>query len=272
MVKNGLGKIKPDARDYSIVKTFGALPADAAGLPEFFSVYDGRPIPNQDAVDDRFYPPLPPLPYGCTGETGTFDAGLQDNDVYNPSDMYYNTPPGTQNEGRDMRASLATLKIRGPVRQNGTFGPKRVEYFNCYGAGAIDDFDAIRIALWINQNEKRGVWAGWWWYPDFAVPFADGTLKTPSYDTRQASLHAHLITGWKTIRGERYLESVSWQGMEYGQKGLVYFSREQVNKLLKQPWTGCFTQTKLGANAPVPVGMQAVVDHLVYFVRQLFGI
>lgn len=271
-MKSGLQRIAPDPRDYSLIHSYGAVASDAMSLPQDFSVYDFRPIPNQDDFDERFTPHLPPMPYGCTGETGTFDAGIQDLDLYNPKDLYDNTQPFTPNDGRDMRATLGTLKSRGPRLASGLFGKKRKAYFNVYGAGKIDDFDAARIALWINQNEKRGVWVGTFWYPEFATPRPDGTVKTPSWDTRTASLHAHLITGWKTIDGELYLEDISWQGMEYGNKGIVYFSREQYNALMKQPYTGAFTITSREGVEPVPLGFKTVIDHLVYFILDLFRI
>lgn len=272
-MRSGLNKIKADSRDYSLLHTFGALQADAAGLPAEFSVYDGRTIPNQDDFDDRFVPALTPLPEGCTAETGTFDAAIQDAiDLYNPKDMYDNTPPGTPSGGRDMRKALTTLIKRGPRQKNGAFGPLRKAYFNVYGAGKIDDFDAARIAVWINQAEKRGVWTGTYWYPEFAVPNPNGTLRMPSFNTSFATLHCHLITGWKTIDGAVYLEDISWQGGTYGNKGIVYFSREQYNALMAQPYTGAFTITKYGSDSPVPIGITAIIDQLVYFIRDLFSI
>ncbi len=134
-IKNGLNKISPDRRDLSIVHTFGATMFDVQGLPENFSIYDGRKIPNQNMLDDRFNPPLQALYLGCTAETGTFDAGIQDGELYNPDDMYANTSPGRYDTGRDMRKALKTLVTRGPRKGDGTFGPKRVAYFTCYGAG-----------------------------------------------------------------------------------------------------------------------------------------
>ncbi len=270
-MKQGLQKVWADSRDHSLIKTFGATPIDVNGLPSNFSIYDGRLIPNQDASDDRFTPSLIPLPYGCTGETGSFDAGIQDSALYNPQDLYESTP-GNPGEGRDIRKVLKTLITRGPRRADGSFGPKRTNYFNVYPANKIDDFDAVRIALWINQEEKRGVWVGTWWYPQFAVPNPDGTLPTPSFNIDDATLHCHLLTGWKTINGEPYLEDISWQGMNYGDKGKVYFSRTEYNALINQPYTGAFTITKVGGQSVVTVGMQAYVDQLVAFIRNLFGV
>lgn len=270
----GLKPIKPHRKDYDLLKThgLGALPVSSM-LPADYSNYAGEAIPNQELPDARFNPSVGILAYGCTGETAAFDSGLQDAAVYRPDIPYLLTPPGVSNEGRDMRAMLETLiDQQALMPQSGPTGKKRLAYFNVYAAGAIDDFDAAKIALWINQSEKRSVWAGSWWYPEFSTVGEGGILPLPSFDVRQASLHAHLITGWKTIDGVEYLESLSWQGMDYGRRGVVYFSRELWNSLMGQPYTGMFTITKMPADSPVPVGMQATVDHLVYLVRQLFHV
>lgn len=269
---NGLLKIAAHTTDYSLVHTFGATPFDVKGLPEHFSVYDGRPIPDQNDLDSRFTPAIPPLPYGCTAETGTFDAAIQDAvDLYNPQDLYGNTPPG-DGGGRDIRKVLGTLISRGPRKGDGVFGAKRTAYFNCYGANKISDFDAVRIALWINQSEKRGVWVGSWWYSEFNRPDANGILPLPSFNTTRATLHCYLVTGWKTIKDKPYLEVIAWQGKHYGKEGVVYLSEEIFNALMAQPYTGSFTITKVKGISPVPIGFQAIIDHLVYYLRNLFEI
>lgn len=270
-MKPGLERIIPDHRDYSLLHSFGAIAPDAKSLPADFSIYDGRVIPNQGEPDTRFAPPLEALWYGCTGETAAFDCGIQDTDLYNPKDTYVNTPPGDFTSGRDIRLVMSTLKYRGPCNAKSVFGPKRPAYFNVYGRGVIDDFDAVRISLYLFQNEKRGVWVGSWWYPEFAVPKTNGTVATPSYNINEASLHCHLITGWKTINGEPHLESISWQGMGYGDQGKVYFSRAQYNQLIKQPYTGAFTATKSTGVTPITLGMQVYLDHLIYFIVSLFN-
>ncbi len=270
--KGALLKIAPHRTDYGLVHTFGATFGDPKSLPDEFSIYDGRPIPNQNREDTRFTPPKRPLPMGCTGESGSFDAGLQDGVLYEPHDLYDNTPPGRDGEGRDIREMLKVLINRGPRMADGTFGPKRTAYFNCYGKGKIDDFDAARFALWINQNEKRGVIVGTWFYRQFGPDTPDnGVVKTPSFNTNDASLHCYLFTGWKTINGEECLEALTWQGPKIGFKGKQYFSRPIYNALMAQPWTGAFTITKIHGIEPVPIGVQAIIDHLLYYVRNLFG-
>lgn len=266
MMRPGLFKIAPHRQDYSLLHTYGAIAPDPEGLPESFSIYDGRPIPDQNNPDTRFTPPLPPLPYGCTGESGAFDSGLQDNELYDPRDLYQNTPPGGGG-GRDIRAMLKTLCERGPRKADGTFGPERLAYFNCYGTGRIDDFDAARIALWLNQWERRGVYIGSWWY---WVTADDGVLELPSFVIAEATLHSYLATGWVLKEGKSYLEAIPWAGESFGDKGKVYISREIYNALMAQPWTGAFTATKMASKTPIPIGYIAVIDHLIYFIRNLF--
>lgn len=268
-VPSGLCKIAPHRKDYSLIHTFGAFPVN--GLPDQFSIYDGRIIPDQRYDDTRFEPPVRPLPMGCTGESQTFDAGIQDGAVYRPDDFYDHTPPGRDGEGRDMRASLDTAKSYG-FRSDLATEPtgKRVAYFNCYGSGKIDDTDAVRIALWINQHEKRSVSVGSWWYPEFMD--TKSTMPVPSFRTSEGSLHNYIITGWRTRNGEVELEVIPWLGMFWGKKGLGYMPRPIFNALMAQPWTGAFTMTKMPGETPIPVGVQAYIDHLVYFIRNLFNL
>lgn len=261
-MNSGLNKVAPHPKDYSLLHSYGAT---SAGLPDSYSIYDGRPIPNQEQNDTRFLFLIPPLPNGCTGEAGAFETGLQDGTLYNPQDLYMATPPGDAYSGRDIRAMLQTLINRGVKDANGNLSPKRMAYFNCYGAGAIDDYDAARIGLWINQDEKRGVYIGSYWYWGDTPPAAQ--LYVPNYST-DFPLHCYIATGW-TPDG---LEIIPWIGEDTGNKGVFYVSREIFNGLMAQPWTGAFTITKQPSTTPIPVGYQAVIDHLIYYVRQLFQV
>ena len=270
--ESGVNKIQPHRKDYSLLHTFGATLPEPKGFPDKFSIYDGREIPNQTSYDNRFRPSVRPLPYGCTGETQSFDASIQDKKLFHPDDLYDNTPPFTDGTGRDLRLSLQTTKERGFLESDGTFGYRRKQYFNVYGAGAIDDFDAARIALWINQDEKRGVSVGSWWYQEFMNPNGFGLLSLPSFRMEEASLHNYLVTGWKTINDQLCLEMIPWLGMNYGNNGLCYASRPLYNALLAQPYTAAFTNTKKDTGQPITIGIQAYIDHLVYMIRSLFRV
>ena len=270
-MKSGLTKTHNDRRDYSLHATFGSVMPSTTSLPDTFSIYDGRPIPDQDSSDIRFTPALLPLPYGCTGETQSFLCGLEDGTLYNPEFTYNQTPPSIPNTGRDIRAALQETIDTGLEDSQGNVGFKRVAYFSCEPAGAIDWTDAVRLALFINQNEKRGVSIGSYWYPEFATPI-DGIIQSPSFNTSYATLHNHLITGWKTINGVIHLEDISWQGMSYGNNGLVYFPSPIFNALMAQPYCAAFTLTKVGTAQPIPIGASAWIAEVIDFVRSLFHV
>lgn len=273
MIQNGLNLIYPHSTDFSLLHTFGATQDTVDGLPKGFSIYDGRTIPDQNGYDNRFNPAIQPLPLGCVGEGLTFAAGLEDNALYDPRDFYLAVPPGTMSQGRDIRTALGVAINRGFKDPAGNLGNKRTAYFNCYGSGAIDDFDAARIGLYLNAPiEKRAVIVGTWWYPEFENAGTDGILPVPSYKTSQGSLHCHIITGFESTYKDDYLEDISWQGTNYGNGGLDYISRDMYNRLLAQPWTGAFTISKLQGKTPVPIGIQAEIDHVIYYVRNLFHV
>lgn len=269
-MNTGLSKIYPDKRDFSLIPTFGGTIPDGAGLPTTFSIYDGRTIPDQLLPDLRFTPPIGPLPMACVAETLTFDEGLKTKEVLNPEDFYRAIPPYTDGQGRDIRLGLKTAISRGFKKADGTF-EKELAYFNCYGSGMIDDFDAARFGLWINQNEPRGIVIGSWWYLEFMYSPL-GYLPLPSYNTNWASLHCYLGTGFESTYKDDYLEVIAWTGEEWGAKGVGYVSREIFNTLMAQPYTGCFTITNKPSNAPIPVGAQAEIDHLIYYFRNKFHV
>lgn len=254
MISQGLQKIWPHRKDYSLLHTFGAT---TDGLPYAFSVYDGRKIPYQREFDWRFTPPVRPLPMGCTGEAGAFAKGLEDGKLHNPAHLYDATPPGVDGLGRDIRAMLQTLINRG------VDGDKALAYFNCYGSGKIDDFDAARLGLYVNQAERRSVIVGTWWYPEFLSPFY-GKLPIPSFNTNTASLHCYLVVGWE---GENLL-IIPWLGNDYALNGIAKMPRFLYNSLMAQPYTGAFTITDKPSSTPLPVGWQAIIDHVVAFLRQ----
>lgn len=266
MKHSGLLKIKPDRRDHHIVKhlerTYGAL--DPLSLPEKFSIYDGRSIPNQDEPDTRFDPPLPPLPFACTAETTTFLCGLEDGKLYNPEWLYRNTPP-FDNGGRDIRDALNTAAKLGLMDDKGNIGGQDWDsYGHVYASGKIDDYDAARFSCYLLS---RGVSIGTWWYGIFTLA-SNGLLSAPSFNTNEASLHNWLVTGWD----KEGIELIPWIGGQWDVKGLGYLSRGVYNALLNQPYTGAFSFYKLGDQKPITLGVQAYIDHLINYIRTLFNV
>lgn len=280
MIPNACNLVLPDGRDFDLLRTAQVVPGDLATLPKNFSNYNGEVIPDQRLFDVRFSPPTRPLPNGCVAETGTFDAGIQDGRLYRPDWSYDRTPPYNDQWGRDMRVMLKHQINAGLMDASGNVGNKRRAFFNVYGAGKITDFDAAKIALWINQTEKRNVWVAAWWYAEWEFLNNTGILPLPSFNIKNGSgttLHARLITGFDKTYKDEYLEEISWQGMDIGHAGRDYISKDIYNASLAQPYTGAFTITKVPPTVPiVSVGVQAHVDHIVYalrqYVRDLFGL
>lgn len=254
-MEHGTGPVAKDKRDYDYHKTFGTVSVPA--FPENFSIDAGLTMPNQEADG---------LPFGCTSYTSSDLCTDEDGLTYDDySYLYHLTPPGTDSEGREMRAALSTICKYGPKNKNGTVGPKRTAYFNIKASGIIDAFDAVRVAIYSTQDEKRGVSAATPWFGGFFGPIA----STATFDPAYASWHNHAIKGWKTINGVPYLLSKPWQGPNYGDKGWVYFSREVWNQLMKIDGSAAFTLSKVAPGDIQTVGVEWV-RNLVAFLLSLF--
>lgn len=235
MIKNGVSKRFTDHRDYDLLKTFGAVGFDLDTLPADFSVDAGLTMPDQ--VADGY-------PYGCTGYAQTDLCTNEDKVVYDAGELYRSTPP-YDGQGRDMRASLAILTTRGPKTNTGELGPKRTAFYNIYKQGGFDWFDAIKVGLFTVREELRAGSSGMPWFTVFEDATIDGILPTPTrYVWQDASSHNAVISGWKTINGVHYLCLKSWQGVEYGDRGWVYMSREITNNIFDMYFTEIFTVTK----------------------------
>lgn len=274
-MQSGAIKVSPHTTDYSLVhslvKSFGAGAVDTNGLPQSFSIYDGREIPNQNRFDTRFLPPVPPLPMGCVAETLTFQKSLKTGKTYRPDELYKAIPPGIDGLGRDVRDGMKTTIKRGYQLADGSYGDKDLAYFNCYGAGKIDDFDAARLGLYVNQAEKRGIIMVMWWQSEYQFPNGK-FLPLVKQSIWNGSLHCPLGTGFESTYKDDYIEIIPWNGMEYALDGRVYMAREEYNAAMAMPWTGAFTITDAQGMSIVPIGLQAIVDHTTYYVRHLFGV
>lgn len=256
----GLQKIRRDHRDFDFHKSFGTV---QTSLPASFDVDANLWMPDQNAMG---------LPMGCTGFAQSDLCADEDGVIYDPQDLYLNTPPGGLN-GRDIRDSLKTLETRG-VREyitSNALGNKRTAYFNVQSAGAIDMFDAIRLAIFSTQNEHRAVSIGIPWFSEFKYVKSDGILPVPIFDTSHVNWHNAKVSGWVSIGGVLYLKVKSWQGASYGDRGWCYMSRELCNVLFSFNGTGAFTVTKVKPTDIQVVDMN-VVAKIVSFIRQLFNI
>lgn len=88
-----------------------------------------------------------------------------------------------------------------------------------------DFFDSIRLALWKFRNEKRTIFSGIMWCHEWLNPEGGIIEKNGT----ALGGHAFKIFGWKQINGKPYLKIQQSYGESYGQKGILYMSREVAN-------------------------------------------
>jgi hypothetical protein len=260
-MQSGLKRTRKDHRDYDFHKSFGTTPT---ALPNALNVDAGLWVPDQNAMA---------LPNGCTGFTQADLCSDEDGVIRDPADVYFNTPPFDSGP-RNIRDSLNVIRTRGVVTylSRAVPGDQRTAYYNVRASPPLDWFDAIRLAIYSTQNEKRSVSIGTPWYPEFEQPLQGGILPTPTnWSTSRATWHNWKICGWKTIGGAPYLIGKSWQGNTYANGGFCYVSRDLINRLMQIPGTAAFTVTKLQPTSiqTVDLGMVATI---VSFIRQLLGV
>lgn len=258
MIKNGLQKVRADHRDYDFHKSFGTV--GTYEFPDSFSVDASLWMPNQDipqaftGIDN-----VPALPYGCTDYAQTDLCMDEDGQIYSPM-LLENETHANQNGGADIRVSLEAAKQ--------VFG--RTAYYNIRASGAIDFFDAIRLAMYSGQPEKRAVSIGIPWFQEFERLNPNAVLPIPVLDTANATWHNAVVPGWKSIAGIPYLVVKSWQGAGYGDQGFCYLGRDLCNTLFTISGTGAFTLSKL-----TPQSVQTVdltwVQTIVSYVLSLFA-
>lgn len=262
-MKYGYKKVFTDRRDADFHKSFGSTNFDTKTLPLNYSADAGLTMPDQNA--DGY-------PYGCTGYTSADLCTDEDGVIYDPADTYLNTPPGGTTDGRALRDSLKVLTTRGPRTKSGQFGTKRSYYYNIRSTGyLLDWFDAIRVALYITQSEKRSASIGIPWFPEFESPTIDGRLpENIVFNWNRAGGHNAKIAGWKMIGDQPYLIVKSWQGKNYGDQGWCYMSRTLTNTLLNMPYTEVFTVTKMKPTDKQTVDL-TVVENVVSFILNLLS-
>ena len=261
MILQGLKRIFPDHRDFDFHRSFGS-PTTLPSFPPEYSTDAGFWMPSQNAMG---------APYGCTGFSGADACSDEDGVQYDPLDLYRRTPPGLNDQGRDIRVMLGVTINQGLKRWLLTEEPnyKRKAYFQVRGSGVIDQFDAIRLAMLSTRDEKRAVIAGIPWFQEFQAAGQDGVLKMPhDLGVSRATWHCIKIAGWTTINGVSYLMVKSWQGSDYGAGGWAYMSRELCNTLFAINGSAAFTVSKVAPGQIVTVDLGAV-DLIISYVRHL---
>ena len=244
MIKNsGLRIPTYDPRDLSHKKHFGAF--DISLLPKDFEGVEPLKIKNQLFSDE------------CTAFSSTSVSESQEGVELSPDYTFAKTkqiegdyksfggdprdvckahikfgaleqkdaPFTLEKDGRDFVANWKNwpedLDRLASVHKKGAF-------FKC--DSGKDLFDSIRIALFTNKNEKRDVFTGCYWQPEWT--YAGGGIVPKISGNSEDSPHAIKAFGWKEINGEPYLKVQNSYGLGVGQNGIFYFPREVVNKFM----------------------------------------
>lgn len=267
-MQSGIRPTRIDHRDYDYLKTkkFGATPPS---LPREYSVDAGLRVPNQNDWDYNFTPAVPPMPFGCTNYAQCEICADEDGCLYDPSYLESITHANARG-GTDMRTALNALVKNGVRATNGEIITTHPAYFNIRASGAIDSFDAVRLAMLSTYNEKRGVSVGSpYWYA-WAGVGANGILPSADFTLRNASWHNWVIKGWKDLGGTTYLVCQMLQGVHYGDKGFVYLTREQFNATMAVNGAVAFTIDKLMPGEKVETIDVNLIQLIVSYVRSLF--
>ena len=251
-------RVRPDHRDYSHTRTFGAVDF----FTPDFDVDAGLTVYNQNSEG---------RPYGCTGYTQADVCTDKDKVIYLPGFTYDKTRLMEGNEGKDVgcdiRKSLKSTNVYGLQAQGESeeqaFSHRRGSYYQI--ERAPDYFDGIRSAL----ARGRSVSMATAWYPVFNYPQSNGVLNRPPDYSKKSTYHNYKACGWKTIDGKVYLKIKSWSGQQWGVNGFAYMSPEIVNKLLDDTYSGAFTLDEYTPNAKLVTIYNTYEVVLSYLYRML---
>lgn len=242
MIHHGTNPHKLDKRDHALHRTF----------PQFGAVYGTQEVPNskynydaglgmanQLEIDTRFSPALPPIPFGCTGETSSDICGDEDKAIYDPQYTYERAcdmEGHGYNQGADIRTSMKSLTVYG-LRRNGETQVqaqmrKRGKYYTIDKIPKRDWFDSFRLAL---RGNGRSISVGVPWFTEwgFGNVGPDGLLTANFvYDgePEHYGWHDVKVSGEDVLYGEPVLLVKSWQGATIGDRGWLKWNRETFNK------------------------------------------
>jgi len=242
-IKRGLRDLKPDKRDFSYNKAFGAI----AKLPTTdFMVATPIEIKNQYETDL------------CTSFSACLLSEFQENVKLSPEYQFAKTKELEGNYmkwGADLRTTMKSLVKFGSLEYDRAkynldnkdrnfvanwknwdifddlmaLAHKKRSYFKIDESGYNDLFDALRGALWQNKEWKRGILTGAMWKTSWTG--AIGGIIPHNYGNGGFG-HAFVLAGQRIIENIPYLVAVLSNGTEIGHNGYFYFPREVVNKEL----------------------------------------
>ncbi len=269
MIHHGARPTRISHKDYCFFKNhvYGAVKPP---IPNEYSADAGLLKPNQEAQDNEFSPPTPPMPYGCTNFA---QAGLTTDltkQIHNPNNLEAVTHANAKG-GIDIRVSLDACTP--PT----TLKPNRLnwigQYFNIRAQGIFDWVESFQLAqvTGISVGECRSITWGVPWFPSWEQAAYAGQIMPMPTDTElqaarngQLPWHNACLSGWKSINGRLVYVCSSWQG----DIDPLYFPREVINMVMTIPGTVAYTATNSVITKPLTVDV-SWLQWLVSFCRSL---
>lgn len=271
--KGGVKRLKYDKRDYDFKKTFGVTKSTLELLPE---TLNRVPLSIKDQQFTNF----------CTGygvsAASEYQEGIELSPEYQTAKIgqIYGQPILNGAEPRSALKSAVTYgslpQSLSPYRLNqdgqekvanwdawpealdqlAAKHKKKRYYRVTYGyPDDLDVFDSIKIGLWFAKESKGVVVAFGNWYEEWNHAQPKGIVSVPQ--TQSYSRHCYLFIDWKQIDGKEYLVAQLSSGTLFGDRGLLYFSREAVNEAYRNPiinGLGLYILVDEVENTIVPVG------------------
>lgn len=294
-MKHGARPTRIKHTDYDFLKTQRFAGVSPTFVDEFFADA-GLTMPNQNAPESGYVPPVPPLPFGCTDYGQSELATDLTKTIHNPNDLEAITHANVK-YGIQIRDSLDACLSPSLLHPERLGWIKR--YYNIRAQGRIDSFDAFRLAqvLGLDVGEKRSITWGTPWFPSWeAAIFGNVIVKQPdgSYSTMSGGerkivmpmptdaelalarawdpsipWHDSKLDGWTKKNGTVVYRDKSWQGNEIGEGGFIYFPREVINTVMGIPGTVAYVASNLAdANAPQTIDI-STLQWIVSWVRVL---
>ena len=269
-MKSGTRKTKQSHRDYDFLLShrFGSLTPTEADIPDQYFADAGLTVPDQETEDFDFYPPVPPMPFGCTNEAQADVTTDLTKTKHSPSDLEAVTHANTLG-GYDIRKSMDTARSLGWFKS----------YFNVTNSGITDHFDAFRIAqvMGVAANENRAISFGTPWFSSWEQAALKGQyiMPMPTDDelknVNTMPWHNSVLDGWHSVNGVLVYRDKSWQGNQIGQGGFIAFPREVINTVMGISGTVAFIPTLVAVQSPITVSL-SVIPLILSVLRSIFGL
>lgn len=233
----------------------------------------GLLMQNQEARDDEFTPPVPPLPFGCTDYATADIATDLTKMVRNPLDLEAVTNANAQG-GIDIRVAMDAGRRLNWFKQ----------YFNIRASGMLDWFESFQVAqvTGVAAGEARAISFGTPWFDSWQKAAFQGQAIMPMptkeeldaihADNNAFPWHNSVLDGFTSKNGVLLYRDKSWQGNQVGDRGFLYFPREVINMVMTIPGTVAYVPSNTPVANPLPVDLPTLrwlVSFLQTFLEKL---